>query len=231
MARKRNYTKSTKSEIKKVVKSELKKNIELKKVSSGVAATEMFLGDITGGGQTLFQISAIAQGDGDNERVGDKVRLAGLNWKYWVQNGLGAAAPANTLVRVLMFQYKGPSAAENSLTFMNKLFIPDTSAGGGDKRGPMANRNTDYMDLFNIIYDKVHTMCGTQTASVPVPPNYAHFVTKYLKLSKCAKIINYVNGSTTSGNNNIFVLIWSFNNSVTDNPTFSHEFQLHYTDA
>lgn len=234
-AKKAKVSKGTSKAIRKIVKDELKQDIEAKKVSYGVAPSEIFMGNTSaGGGQYLFQLSNIPQSTtaaSDSTRIGDKVKLKDLVLKYSTWNNLGSNALASSMIRVIVFQYKGDSTLEDRHTFMNKLFIGDTSAGGGNNVGPMANRNNDYHGLFNILYDKIHVHCGTTTAAVPPPSNYGQTTVKRISFAKAQKTINYVNASATAGQNNIYLMAWTFNGSVTDNPLFAFESQLFFYDA
>lgn len=215
------------------MKRVINQKFETKRVSSGQPEIEVFLGDSApaSGGQDMIQLSTISQGLTDTTRVGDKVNLRKLEIRFWLEAGLGSASEPIQPIRIMIFQYKGTNAGETKNTLMGKLFLPDVSAGGGSFVGTLANRNADFMHLFNIIYDNTVVCMSTQTASVPVPINANKMFHKVFYLKNIQKQLQYINTSASVGINQLYIMCWGQSASLTDNPRYAFEYQLSYTDA
>lgn len=152
---------------------------------------------------------AIPQGVGDLNRVGDKIRLRGIKFNFIISNTI------NSNLRVMLVQCKQNTQLVTPA--VNQLLVPTTL---GTINAPIAQRLHDYQNLFNVIYDKVYTVC-------PVTNPMIH-QRKTINIKYARKEVSFYSGGTT-GSNKIYLMLVS--DQVATFPTIQYQLRFYYDDA
>lgn len=154
------------------------------------------------------QFAIIPQGTGKTERIGNKIMGLGIEFRYDLLNTGTTAVPA--FVRVsLVYDRKPNQAVPAAGTIWDQN--PQTTLF----LGHLNVRNTDYLDRFSIMYDKVHRL---GTLGNNVLPDFTggnmpciDFAKRRMKFKKISRYIlpspNGTIGEITEGAYYIFV--WS----------------------
>lgn len=153
----------------------------------------------------------IVQGTGDDHRVGDKIRMLSLYFKYQVYLPNSSAAQYAS-ARVMIVKAKQPN--ESGLDVTDVYF--DLASN------PMiARRNIDKQGLFTVLYDRVHRMAKNQTSQNQFHKAYirtrdeVHFHASSQKVNK----------------NAYFLLVYSDQASASNAPIANMLFRAAFTDA
>lgn len=124
--------------VKKIVPPEVKRFVR-----SDQDVTPNYTGEI-------FNLSAIAQGTTDSERIGDQVHAAYLNWRSTFTL---VDTPANEQnVRVIVFR-----DINNTITAVNQVLYPSAVGTVGAVNAPY---NQQQRGRFVVLYDKSFAMCN-----------------------------------------------------------------------
>lgn len=158
-----------------------------------------------------MHITGITQGNTDQTRVGDKVKIRKINIRFSIEPGSAIQADNDhsLFYRVMVVQDRsynvsttgvapvaGGAVITPSQLLMNDPVFP-ASAGG-----ITSQRNVDHLQTLVVLYDKVFT---TQYLA---KCNY--FLNINPKMKYCKKEIQYSNASSiTNVTNGIFLMIWS----------------------
>lgn len=190
----------SKKEVKQMIKSENAKARELKfyNVNSSYSALLSYSG-------VIEDISAMARGDSDSNRDGDRCLPISLDLSYVVYG-----ETYSSVYRCIIFRW-----LENSTPTVGDILL---SSGSG--YSVTSGYQHDQRGLFNILYDKTHTVSNNGGSEL------VH-VKKHLKMAK--KQIDYTAG-TTSGSNKIYMLGLT-DRSLATSATVAYTTRLNYTDA
>lgn len=114
---------------------------------------------LIGDNSTEFQTGQdIVQGTGDDHRVGDKIRMLSLYFKYQVYLPTGSAAQFASC-RIIIVKSKLPN--ESSLSVSDGFVSSDMTSF------PMiARRNVDKAGLYTVLYDRVHKFAKNQSNQI-----------------------------------------------------------------
>lgn len=164
--------------------------------------------------------SGIVQGNGDSQRIGDRIRLKKIDINFMISPIVAAVGATGTGCRILLVHDKQPNGAYPSATaIMNSASI-------------LSNQNLVHKKRFTILKDIVHQM--TWTGSTTTTPNAAgpELIGKFTIYPK-----HEVNYQTTVGvtsaltNHAYFVLAINDSGATTQCCTVSADTQVSYTDA
>lgn len=137
-------------------------------------------------------LTNISQGDGDGERLGDRLRPKSLKIQLYA-NGGGASATSSTigLMRIMVIRWK-PDTANQALT-SNTQILETADANSLLLRDETERRK------FSVLWDKTFRLSGDSA-------NTQHHlqISKWLKLAKTPVIYNE---GLTTGSNKLYVLV------------------------
>lgn len=202
--RRKRFTRKRVLATKSYVKKQIRKDIETK-----YADTQWNIG-IPGAG-TITDLTNIAQGVSDLERVGDKISLRGLRLKMGVFSS-NNADPA--ICRITVFQWHPDTAF--SLPTVGKLFT--YTAAPDIVYSPFVH---DQANQFQILFDKVViTQTNTQIEHVKIM--------RKVNMKYAKKAVHYSGGGVT-GSEKLYISIQT--NSPTTNPGVFGFTRLYYDDA
>lgn len=185
----------------KVVESKLDETVETKFHINKLLSVNV---DTTG---SIYQLSSIPIGTGDESRLGDQVTAKSLRFNYRVTVG-----DTHNLVRVALFQFTDSNANGNPTigNCLQDVLYPDIS--------PWTHDNIRSKRI-KVLYDRVHFVNADREVEVA-----------YVNVNKgFTRNIHYENGSTTNGKNQIYALVIS-DSGVTPHPQFSLYNKLQFTD-
>ena len=159
-----------------------------------------------------------------NQRIGDKVSLKHIDFKYRLNLTPATLASSFTVqqtsVRVLMFWDNQPtaidtagSAAVNPVYWTNLLHtcIPGATSNAQKIQDLMSEKDWDQRKRFSIIYDKFHTLIPT-VATAPIVigqgPRAGTSVVSFSKNYK-GQSIRYISSGTQAQNRQLYVALLS----------------------
>ena len=161
---------------------------------------------------TVTDLSVIAQGTTDGQRIGDKVKLRGIRLQMILNIG-----DVTQHIRIMIVQFRGNTQTAGAPT-IGQVLVPTTL---GTINAPIANRVWDLTQQFNVLYDKIYTLEGV---SKPVVHIRRTISIKYAK-----RLISYYQALTT-GANKIYLMMVSDSGAAT-HPTAQFQIRLMYDDA
>lgn len=211
------------SAIKKVVDNQMKRAVEFKQHTDGFTFTPFFGGT---SGAIISHLTAISQGNTDTTRLGDELHLQRIQVRGTVQNNAGALSNPWNQVRMLIFQYK----SQDNNPSVDELLIASTASGG--TRSCYSARNQDYLNIYNVLYDKMFIVEGglANASNYGSSGRYAQLVNVVVPLKYCKRKIQY-EASTSNAVNGIYMVIIGSTASVTQNPTCVMQWTMSYTDS
>lgn len=202
--RRRHVRRSKAVATKGYVRKMINKESETKYFDLGALAT-----GITYAG-SVADLTGVIQGNGDTNRIGDKLRMKHITLKYQLQQTTGP-----NMFRVIVFQYIGNtqiSGAPGANTVLSGGTLSTANA-------PLAMYTWDYRNQYIILYDKLHCL-NSQHPTIDVR--------KEISLRFAKKEIAYYSG-TTAGANKIYMIMLSDVNASL--PTMAYQYRLSYEDA
>lgn len=166
------------------------------------------------GSPILLNLSGIAQGDGDDERIGDKVIPCYLGGRYNIV-GVAGAGQSITQVRIVVFQWK--ANADNLPPAVSMILSSPTR--------PFTYYNTQQTSQFKVLYDARHVI---------VDKSGNDDFTQYGEFNIGEKQMKRINfkGAATLGEGNIYLLaISDYTDADNAFPTMQGVFRLKYCDS
>lgn len=210
-----------KKEVRKIVKRTIERTSEWHQYQLGSGFQTVY----AGAGTVIIGLTRVTQGLQDNQRVADELTLQKIQIRLNMQNNQGAAANYWNLFRVMIFQYKNSDMAPSAGQLLNIA-----NANGGVV-GTFSSRNIDYLNTYNVIYDRVFkTEQGVASVN-----NYAQtgVYSRYVKITpslrRVKRKIQYQAG-TDSHTNGIWMLITTDQATIANNPSFEYDCNVNYTD-
>jgi len=208
----------------KIAKRVTEKAAETKEHSYGVIPVVIY----DGAGSLTSNITAIAQGVGDNLRIGDEITLKAIEIRMNFFNGTGVNSNHWVNWRVIIFQYNDKDNVPN----LGEM-LKTTVANEGNTYGAMSSYNIDYKQTYNILYDKTIQTTGTQgLAYTGDADSSAHwrFHKFTVPLKYCKKKIRYEAGAVGDATNGVYMAITTDRSTVGTNPSVKYHVDIHYTD-
>lgn len=160
-------------------------------------------------------VTQIAQGSADTSRVGDALTLKSIEYGYFTN----AIANTQALVRFMIIQWfpqvtdtnGSPPAIANNILF-------DGTVNAENVIQPYYHDNRNQ---FRVLYDRLHTV----SAADEISSRYYHgFITTGFK-----KNVQYYGGSSTNGNNQIFLIKMS--DLASSYPQVTNFIKINYVDS
>lgn len=197
--------KKLRKEIKTVIKEHEKATTELKYLGYGAAAA-----NIDNAAGNLWQMSSIAVGTGDSQRIGDEVCMRRIEIRYSL-----TAATVPRQCRVFVFQWNTAYDSTATAPTYQKLLAASAYNTSNSCNAPY---NHDKRETFRVLYDRTHSLSGSSVQSSTIV------------IKKQLKKIKYFAGDTNYGTGQIFMFAVSTDNSL-DRPVMSWMGRVYYTDA
>lgn len=173
-------------------------------------------------------ISAIPEGDTDNERNGDKLQwVKSIRLKYTIRTPSYQAMtqPAYN-VRVIVFQWKEESTpAPGDILLTGPSTVVDW----------LSFYSWDKKSLYTILYDRTHVLSGNgffdTTADINTPSTTTSAITRsaVINIKKAKKDAQFLSGTVT-GINKFWVLTIS-DSTVSPHPNITMDTQVFFTDS
>lgn len=170
-------------------------------------------GNVGADGLECYQLNAIAVGTSDSTRIGDRIHPISLEVNLTTEVGAAAGITYPGTIRMVVIKVNENKAA---VPTYSEVFNSAYATGIWAASAP---RNMDKKSKYQILAD-VQYECGYGSKASQFNKLY---ITK--GLSDC----QYVAGSSTSGINNLYVMLISSNNSVNE-ATFKVNGQLRFVD-
>lgn len=196
--------KYVKPAVKKYVKGQLKKRIERK------FTNRVFnLSPDTTGTISKFMDTEPAPGTSDIQRIGDRIRLTSLDFRYTLIHSDGT-----NFTRIILFQWKDDDS--NYTPVVNDVIL----AGGNALVSPIRHDQRK-AGMINVLMDRVHSQSDSGS-------NAAIFRRKFFTRG-FGREVQFING-TQKGVNNIYMLTIS-DSGAAPHPTLDAFMRLNYTDS
>lgn len=211
-------------EINKVAKKVVAKTEEFKQYVAGLAV-QVYFGTTAAADATYRALVTPIQGFGDNNREGDELRLRSLTLRISFFNNLGAGSNPTNYARLVIFQFLQSNAI--AAPSMADMFINGAGAGNVNI---YSSPNIDRKSIYRILYDKTIFTAGAQGASTSVAPNYAQHMVVRVPLKYAKKNIQFINATINSVNQIYFVVLGE-QGSVANNPFYTADWNVRYTDS
>lgn len=223
-------------EIRKVFNKELKKRVESKMFST---STDVRL--VAMSNPILSNVSDIAQGNLDNERIGDEVYIKWARLRVRIFHNIGGEAGSVAPIldwKIRVFQYKNDTVIGNPLQAQMDL-SSISNYGGINDFCPFSPRNIDHLNNYHMLYEKLLTTCATlDHNSTSVDVNFGgnaqstHLIDVKIPLKKAKRKLQFDAGGE-DGTNSLWVMIMNSQNSGVPNTNWGgayFTFDLGYTD-
>lgn len=200
----RRKAKTLKTTVKAIVKKQLSKKFELKYWDVLESLSVTHTPTIAHG--DLISLSEPTQGQGDTQRIGDKMIPKNLRINFYMDNN-------------------GVTSQLRIIVFRTSLITPDPldllQVIGGTGYGPLSPYLFDKRDLFDILYD---------SKSMPLNPTDQVTRTKYVYIKLGEKQVAF-QGATTAGINKIWLMMISDRAVTGTCPSVQFYSRLQFTDA
>jgi len=142
----------TKTAVRKVIKSELNKQIETKRYSTTFSSTDYSMGQVIGNGTGYFadDITPLpAQGTGVSNRTGNEIKLTGCYMTLQLRQQALAVAPNK--ITFYIVRMKGDYQAPISDFVESMLNTTEYIGAGSTIYDTQSSLNTDYMGIYKIV--------------------------------------------------------------------------------
>lgn len=149
---------------------------------------------------SIFDLSAIPQGDTDSSREGDRVRISSIQWRGQAYN-----ADTSNVMRFIFFQWLEDDGIDTPQT--SEILQAVVIGQPYGVYGPYAKDYAGYK--FAVIHDQ--TLCTSQNGDAN---NIFTFNMPYAKRKKLSPNIQFVAG-TTSGTNKLYLMVISDSGAIT----------------
>lgn len=182
-----------------------------------------------GAGAVLTNLTQMAQGVGDNQRIGDRVILDEIMVSVLFYNNIGATAPAFCTHRCIVFQYLADNGAQAPA--IGQLLL-SSSANAGTAFGALSMRNRDFLHQYLVLHDFKVVTTGTASAASAGSaggPALARQRDFNVSLADADRFIGFYNAGLT-GPNHIYMLFTTDQATLASNPQIGYSYALHYRD-
>jgi len=199
------------------VKSLIKKDVELKYLSSSIPSTAVSTVAVVNG--VPFDVT---QGILDQQRIGDAYTLAGsveLRYSWTISD-------TTNICRFILFQWRGQTYALNPIPTAVDILIN----GPTGVIDVYSHYNHDNRFSYTILYDRTVNLIGNGTAGTfPGTTSTQMYIHKRVSLKKAQKEVQLVAGGG-QGKNRLF-LCYVSDSSVVNHPTLFGETKMFFRDA
>lgn len=153
---------------------------------------------------TAYQISALAQGSDNGQRIGNKVMPLALRINF---NVIGATTDATSTVRFLLVRTKGAMTTTATDYIANYYSAPNHEA-------------------FEILFDRFVSLSSVNATAVT---NGVAVVNKRIKLNK-KKLVRYNGAAQNATVDNQIMMIVMSDSGAANHPTIGGYYEFFYTD-
>lgn len=207
-----------KNNVRAIVRQELNKKIETKEIEydhTDIAGYS--LADVSYGTSSFVSrpLDGITQGVGDAQRIGTKITLRGMYFRFALQS---KTAYAN--FRLMVVTPKGDKIEESTTSAFIQQLLSNTASSATQYLAPVDT------DLYKVHYDKYMLLREEYNGTTAYP--MTRFATRFLKFNKP---ITYVPGSTSALNQIFFVAISDNATSLSYPGAVAGFLRLYYQDA
>jgi len=204
--------KNTKDQVRRMIKSAIAQTEEVKYFDEYGSNSVSTLGNI-------IRIATITQGDLNNQRIGDIIKLKKLELKY---NVAGQAATATyASVRVMLVQWY-PLDYDISTSLGEPPTFAELLKSVAGVSAPISPINPEFKDEFKVLYDKTHTIHSLDQGSSVAN---ARVTVKKFGHNK----IDFYDGGTY-GNGQLYLVLIS-DDGLVPYPSVNWATMLYYTDS
>ncbi len=172
-------------------------------------------------------VSGIVQGNGDDNRIGDRIQLLGIRVWGYIDNQVGATANAITNSRVLVFQFFSDSA---NAPVPGSMLL-SSSANAGTTYGTWSFEQIDRIYQYRIVHDTGPlTTLGSNAVAVtgsPTPIARTHKFNFDVNLSNVDKNVTYF-AAGANGPNHLYLLILSDQATIATNPSVFFGYRVRF---
>jgi len=216
--------KNQKKEVINIIKGQMKEIVEYKTFRTSTASTSF-----EAGVPIIDCITEVPQGTLDSDRVGDTITLKRCRIRLLVRMPLLSSAadqPPYSLARVMVVQYK-----DADMTPALSALLANSSANSGGGPGTYSARNIDYLNNYNILYDRTVTLeVGVTNASNYAPTGKTcHFMNIDVPMKYAKKKIQF-QAASTNHTNGLWIFVTSDNDLGVVSPVCYYGSEVQYTD-
>jgi len=183
-------------------------------------------------GYQITSIAAVPQGDGSNNRVGDKVKVKHITFNLTAYSANSAAQESNALRCIILHdkRWTGTDLTANQI-------LSNYNTTNLSWNNFQSTKNIDYVNMLgqrgkgvDVLYDKVLEFGPlTTTATQSVADNVIKKLS-YNKTFKVGKLVQFSGATAATGQ--IFVVIFPGNSTTnTQNPNYVWYSDVYYTDV
>lgn len=181
------------------------------------------------------------QGQGDVDRIGDKVALKTIQFRYALNlvNGAVSSADNYNRCRVLLFwdtmpyEVVSPAAGNVAVNYPEWQMIlqsVNVSTGGNPETACLSTKDHDMAKRFQFIYDQVHTLSSNGITSNQLGMG-ARSVTNEHKFFKRyeGRLVTYKNGGNVPVNRQLYLALISDSTAI-GHPECDYFIKVQYSD-
>jgi len=159
----------------------------------------------------IVDMSAIAQGALDTERVGDRLSWCGsITFKYDITKNTANLTPME-YIRVILFQWHPESGATAGVPVAADVLLNDAITGAITYR---STYNHDRRQMYKILYDRNITLNGRANSSTGVGQTFTTDSTTstciqrtaFIPMTKATKKVQFT-AATTEGTNKVYLMV------------------------
>lgn len=211
------------------VKRMIGENIELKYVNSYLTSAASTSTPIITG------CTDVAQGDGDSDRNGDRLKLVGtLELRARMQSDIatGDVTQSVSYIRMILFQWHPTSESGGATEPTAANVLLNGPSGAPDI---LSFYNHDQRQNFAILYDEVHKLTGIAygaASAISGNSGICQYVSRKVPLAKKVRAqMQYQAASTVTATNHIYMMTMSNLAADAQNPTLIWNVKIFYRDA
>lgn len=181
------------------------------------------------------------QGQGDTDRIGDKIALKTIQLRYALnlENGAVASADNYNRIRVIMFWDTMPyeiqsvpagNVAVNYPEWQMLLQSINVNNGGAPEVMALSTKDHDLSNRFRFIYDEVHTLAsnGNSSNQIGLGPRSVTNDHKFFKKYD-GRLVTYKAGGNVPVNRQLYLALISDSTAI-GHPLCDYFIKVQYTD-
>lgn len=156
----------------------------------------------------------IATGTGYTDRIGDRVRLVNLSFRFQLVSNI--LSTVDDIIRLVVFKMKEPKGVAQTLSDVLETNTIVTNI--------MSPYRWDNRTNFTILHDRTYKLINSQTTTTQKPQNQYK-----VNIPLHGSVMKFQGDSTTVNDNNLYFFIVGING--TNTPTWNYYYRMTYTDA
>jgi len=179
---------------------------------------------------TVVGMTDIAQGDTDQTREGDQLRLCGnIQFRGFIHTDItGDTTQHLPKIRLVIFQWH-PQTESGGATEPTVANLLDNGPSGSPDIFSIPKHDNRFM--YTILYDRLYRMVGPGVAAGgPMNPMQEKIISRNISLSRARKKIQYSAGSQTVACNHLYIMYISDLAADAQNPTITWSAKIVFRD-